>query len=494
MLKSKSSHFLTLAALALLLQNHQRIDDVGFLLSFFATYGLVCLAGTTIDKPGNYGHRGIIERVLLFLWQILFTTWCAFVCTLPIIHYFFFKVPLIGQITNFAAIPLVSFWIIPWASAAGIISFFSPCLAQYFLFAALKGVEILIWFCQKVVAIPYSFIYLPPPPIWELLLYYLLLGLLVNLKEQLKLTGGKITWLLLLVWLLGRLLFWVEISFFQPNDGKMNIHFLAVGHGDAVFIEFPDGKNMLIDGGGDYRGRLDTGKRHILPFLLTRQVTKIDFMMLSHPHPDHLLGLLTPASIFPVQWFIHSDQTVEWNKYDHLINLLKKQGTSFLRFNKSFNQFSIGRVNLKVLHPLRPPNQPGYYPQLSLNDNSLVIQIQYGQFKLLLTGDIEEEGQKIVAPLIKEPVTVLKVPHHGSETSLNRDFLYAAKPQFAVIQCGRHHNFNFPRPRVVETYNFLGSKILRTDQLGLISISTDGVSLSLRLRQGAETWYRLNPD
>jgi competence protein ComEC len=261
------------------------------------------------------------------------------------------------------------------------------------------------------------------------------------------------------------------------QDGVV-VTFLDVGQGDAALVEGPRGFVALIDGGGSIDGAFDPGARVIEPVLRRKIIGRIDVVVLSHPHPDHMNGLFRVLERFEVDSFWSAEDGAGNPEYDRLLALARGRGVEVGPARR------LERDGL-VIDPLGPyvADQIRAPPGLEANDASLVIGLQFGQRRLLFTGDIEAQGEAELlgrheAAALRSDV--LKVPHHGSRTSSSADLVAAVAPQWAVMSLGRRNRFGFPRPEVVQRFRQHGVDVLRTDWNGAImfEVTGDGVLLA----------------
>ena len=270
--------------------------------------------------------------------------------------------------------------------------------------------------------------------------------------------------------------------------GKLRVTFLDVGQGSSILVRFPDGKSMIVDGGGLTGSGFDVGEMVVAPYLWHEGISKIDWMLLTHAHPDHFKGLKFIAEEFKPDVFYWNGvepgedeaELLDWAAFKKVAVARKVvipeachpcEGGDLVDAIKS------------VRHPyvqfLSPPSQiPSHW---TLNDTSIATKITFGDFSFLLTGDIEAEAEDFVTKQLQvtparryfggshdSRLTVLQVPHHGSSTSTTQGLLDAVRPSFAVIQAGENNRYGFPRADVLERLNKIGTKIYRTDQDGAV--------------------------
>lgn len=269
-------------------------------------------------------------------------------------------------------------------------------------------------------------------------------------------------------WVLGFLaivaiLIWTTV--FSRPDQNLHIWFFDVGQGDAILIRTPRNQKILIDGGPDSKILTHLGK--ILPFY----DKKIDLVVSSHNHSDHLKGLIQVIDRYKVEeiWVsgaIHTTDTfLEW---------LKKIGEKKipLKIVWAPNSKNFFLLKLEVFHPLS--NFEGIRPE-DQHQANVALKITYDKIGVLLTGDLNEQLEsKILASGFDLRSQILKVPHQGSEDSLLKEFLERIKPEIAIILVGEKNKFGHPRVEIIEKLEKIGSKIYRTDKNGTIEVISDG--------------------
>jgi competence protein ComEC len=243
---------------------------------------------------------------------------------------------------------------------------------------------------------------------------------------------------------------------------RVDVTFLAVGHGDAIVIT-SGGHAALIDGGGVPNGH-DTGRRFVLPFLRQRRVDRLDLAALSHAHPDHALGLASVLEEVPTArlWL-----PADVGRGPLVAALLDASGDAEVHEVEAGDPaLEVGAAKVEILGP--PGDRTGLGSE---NDRSLVLLVRHGEVTFLLPGDVEAAGEATIDP---GSVTVMKAPHHGSDTSSTPELLGRVTPRHVVFCVGLRNRFHFPKPEVVERYSRLGARCYRTDVDGAITFHSDG--------------------
>jgi len=271
----------------------------------------------------------------------------------------------------------------------------------------------------------------------------------------------------------------------HSTPGELRVTFLAVGHGDAIVLQLPDGAVILVDGGGDAAGKIDVGERVVVPALEAMGIDRIDVMVLTHPDADHFLGLLAVADHLEVGELWTSGRESDLPEYRRLLSMLEAGGTAVHVLGSEPMSWSRAGVDLWLVHPHPPPGSSQAAAlaraMAGTNDNSLVLKLQYGDFGLLLTGDIEAAAEKRIVERWGTNLrsTVLKVPHHGSRTSSTETFLDAVAPSLAVVQASDQGRFAFPRPDVEARYRDRGIGLWVTGRHGALQLRSTGREVRL---------------
>jgi competence protein ComEC len=251
--------------------------------------------------------------------------------------------------------------------------------------------------------------------------------------------------------------------------------FLDVGQGDCLFIKTPDGRNYLVDGGG--QAEYNVGKKTLLPYLLKNGVRKLDGVFVTHLHTDHYKGIRELSAYLPAERLflydgtrIREDLTIADSAFE----------SENLRFLSQGDRVEMGEgVSLTVLYP--PKRSTEQYERMFTeetdeNKTSLLMRLDYDGVSVLMTGDMGEEGEDAVLRALSDRTalraTVLKVGHHGSKTSTGDAFLRAVDPAVAVIQVGRN-TFGHPTAEVLEKLRENGIMTYRNDLDGAVSFDIE---------------------
>jgi competence protein ComEC len=481
-------HTLALAAFLILLFSPPSLFNVSFQLSFLSVLSILYLVPYILQwlkekrasLPIKTSWR---QSVLKYTKLSLLATAVAILGTAPFVALHFNRISPIGFVTNLFFIPWVGFLIVPLGLAASLLSFFFYPLAVLLIHInALFTLSLL-----KAVAFFASFnfasFFISTPTAFEIILFYLLLFFAVHFQKSNRPDHGRKTirylFLGVCIALFFNLAFWNLKPHFQRN---LTITFIDVGHGDSIFLEFPKGKKILIDGGGLREDRFDIGKNVIAPFLWKKKIRKIDFLALTHPDPDHLKGLNFIASQFSIGQFWESGVRTDSKFYQQLEETLLRRRIERLFLNERSSPRVINGVKISFFNPPMKDPYHGGYPTFSfLNNYSLVMKIQFKNVGVLLTGDIEKEAEyRMLRKGYPLQADILKVPHHGSSSSSTTYFLQKVKPSYAIFSVGERNIGRLPHPEVVKRYEEIGTKIYRTDKHGAITVTTNGEKIEVK--------------
>jgi len=255
----------------------------------------------------------------------------------------------------------------------------------------------------------------------------------------------------------------------KERDFALRIDFLSVGQGESTLITFSDGKRMLIDGGGSLFDKgWDIGRKLLLPVLRRSGVRRIDYLVLSHAHPDHIQGLIAVASELPVGEFWESGLNTG-EDYRRLKEVLKRRGIPIKICDSGSQQMEISGIRVKCLYPFTDKSL--YRLNDDLNETSLVLRLDSERISALFTGDIGVETEyRLIQKHADLRSCLLKVPHHGSRFSSYYRFLDAVSPEIAFIGAGYNNSFRLPAVETMEKLSVRGIKTFRTDLDGTITV------------------------
>jgi beta-lactamase superfamily II metal-dependent hydrolase len=253
--------------------------------------------------------------------------------------------------------------------------------------------------------------------------------------------------------------------------GNVTVHFINVGQGDSIFIDTSQ-NDVLIDGGPEPAGR------DVAQYLFHLNITRIDIVIATHPHEDHIGGLIVVMQEFDlrgyaIQTVYDSGFKADTQTYKEYITLAQKRTLITAERGQGIQLDSTSLIT--VLNPTQPP------PFEDTNDNSVVVRLQVNTISFLFTGDAEKDAEQgILKAQLDVKSNILKIGHHGSSTSTSLDFLRAVKPEVAVISVGKDNRYGHPDQNTLARLTAEGVEVCRTDLDGTITVSTDGTKYSVR--------------
>jgi beta-lactamase superfamily II metal-dependent hydrolase len=255
------------------------------------------------------------------------------------------------------------------------------------------------------------------------------------------------------------------------TQGRLQVYALDVGQGDSFLIISPEGKSVLIDAGPPQAGD------EVVAALRRRNIQSLDLAVATHPHSDHIGGMIPVIENFEVKNFLDSGQRYTSKTYERMLSAIADKRIKFIEAKKGMKFDLDSGVKLEVLNPqggdqgIKKVRQGGSVE----NANSVVMRLSYGNFAMLFTGDAETETEEVMMKS-GEPLRaqVLKVGHHGSRYATSAKFLEAVAPEVAIISVGADNNYGHPAQSTLNRLQKAGVKIYRTDLNGEITVVTDG--------------------
>lgn len=260
------------------------------------------------------------------------------------------------------------------------------------------------------------------------------------------------------------------LSYNPPKE--LEVDFLDVGQGDAILIKSPFGQNILIDGGPDSSVIEELGKN--LPFWDKR----IDLMVLTHPHDDHVTGLIEVIKRYSVKKILYTGVVHDAPNYLAWLEEIRERKIPLIIIDRPQKIVLGDDCYLEIISPRK--SLLGRETD-NLNNSSIVAKLVYRQTKFLLAGDVEIEVEKeLLAGGVDLTAQVLKTGHHGSDTSSSEGFLETVSPKIAIIEVGKDNDFGHPSLRILKRLERVGTKILRTDLDGTVKLVSDGEEINKR--------------
>lgn len=457
--KTTPLHKMSLTALGMLFYNPLYLFDMGFLLSFCATFSLI------------YGVPWV-ESWMPPTWPMLIRrslgiTVAPFLFTTPLLWSFFNQVSVVSLLSNLLVVNAIEFLVVLgfFSTVVGLVVWPVSLVLDQVAWAVMMLLE---WMAHFLSWVPYGFFFVKRPSIGVFLALYgvIVWGLLASGFSKKWRVGGYGV-------LGGVIVLGLLVPMLKPRPLK--VVFLDVGQGDSTFIQTPKGKTILIDAGDrkrDFRtGRVvfDAAERVVLPALRSWGINKLDLIITTHFDRDHVGGVPMLLSELPVGSVMDNGRSsAAFPPY--LQGISRHRIPHYQAISGESLVLEEGIV-LKVLHP---DPRTGFFEDK--NNNSVVVKLSYGEIDFLLLGDLESEGEdRLVARYANElEAEILKVGHHGSKSSSTEPLLSKVRPQVGIISCGRKNKFGHPHKQVVERLSGLGISIYRTDRHGAVTVITDG--------------------
>lgn len=421
------------------------VFDIGFQLSYLLSFSLIFSAD-------------LIERYSPLM-MMLITTFISQLITIPLLLFQFNGYQFIGFLTNLFFIPLFTFIIFPICTLALLFEMVMYHIPQQILYF----VDLAFGLNQSLAAVFNNSFEITAAN------HPLFLCVVGSIATTFIIYKGYSSLARMVV--MGVLFSIVVCCMSYWPLKRDSVSFIDVGQGDAVLIE-SNGRSMLIDTGGKMkfndeewrRRRKETklSEQTILPLLKEHGIKRLDYMILTHPDNDHFGEAATILQSIPVTHLIINPHSPGAEKYN---DLLKQSSTVSVKDSMEFTQFRMGNAQLNIL------NQQNNYQDE--NDSSIVIRLQLNHRSYLLMGDLPAEGEERLAAEICGPVDVLKVGHHGSDTSTSSALLNCTQPKYAVISAGRHNKFGHPHQTVIKRLETYGVHILNIQQQGMITFGAE---------------------
>lgn len=455
----------SLAAMILLFDNPYLVYNVGFLLSFGAVFGISIIHPILMSYLNQ--KNPILSAVLISLSVNLMT--------LPILAYYFFETSTYSLILNLLIIPPMSMLMVS-GILGGIIGTWSPFLGKL---AIGSGHYVLAFYeeiCRIFSKFPKSRILIGRPQLWQILVYYLILFFLLyymKKKEELLSFFEKMSRICLVFFIYAAL---IGVLSIRIKSG-LRVTFLDLSQGEGIFIESDAGTRYFIDGGSTDVKKIGTYR--IIPFLKANGIGSIDYAMVTHADTDHISGLkemLEEESGIQIQTLILPKIEEKDVNYLDLEDLARERGVS-IAYMEAGDAILEDGLEITCIHP------SSNYIGESINGYSTVLSVSYGEFDMLLTGDLEMDGEEMVLEEVKglgiDSYEVLKVPHHGSKNSTSEEFLSLINPRVSIISSGIDNSYGHPHKELLERLRDVGTEIFLTSECGGITIRTDGEKMEI---------------
>ena len=452
--------------------------EAGFVLSFGATLGILLGVPRLVGPPRRQGSRltRAVRLTLVSIAALFAATICAEAALLPVGAVLFARVTFAGLLLNFIAIPLMT--VVQAASLVTLATAAVPRAADAAGYVSHIATVGLVESARLVDVLPWLSVDVLPPALWLVACYYAACLLLLCARRPRKAI------LLALGLSIGLILLSPTFAHrgapLPSAHGLLRVVFLDVGQGDATLVQLPSGRSLLVDAGGLPGSTFDPGERVVAPALRALGIRRLDHLVITHADPDHVGGAASVMRRFspPSVW---EGVPVPPNATLRELATLASAQSAVWRTVQAGDVDRVDGLDLRIWHP--PP--PDWERQRVRNDDSIVVELRHGDVSILLTGDIEREAERSLAPQLSlAPIVVLKAPHHGSATSSGEAFIDAVRPAGVVFSSGRRNPFGHPHPAVVARYRAKGVEMFRTDEDGAVVVDTDGRGVVVRTFSG----------
>ncbi|MFQ5945641.1 MAG: DNA internalization-related competence protein ComEC/Rec2 [Anaerolineae bacterium] len=469
---------LALAAAAMTLLNPRVLWDLGFQLSFLATLGLILhvapLSLWLEARMARWVQGEALALVSRAAGGALVVTAVAQVWVLPVIIHNFGILSVVSLAANALIVP-VQGWVMILGGAATFVGMVVLPLGEIAGWTAWLPVTWTVTVVQNLAEWEWAAVETGGWGVGLAAVYYLALGMTVIGREITSYVPPPgPSWVDRPVWVgaaglaVAGMLGWVAWT--QAPDGNLHVYFLDVGQGDAILVRTPSGRTILVDGGRS-PAVLTSALGERLPFWQR----SLDLVVLTHPQEDHLSGLLGVMDRYQVETILHPGQGCPSRICEGFWDRVSARGID-TRSVRAGTVLRLGSVRAEVLHP---PERLLVGTESDVNNNSLVLLLEMGGARFLLTGDVEFMGEQVlVASAGTLESWVLKVPHHGADTSTTHELVEAVAPRIAVISVGADNEFGHPAAETLRRLEDV--RVLRTDERGTIELVTDGERLWIR--------------
>lgn len=463
-------NLLGFAGLIMLLYDSKQLFDPSFILSFGAVLSIIFLYKRFEDyivirmKANNF-----LKKLWFWIVVTFFVTLAAQIGTLPLTALYFNKLSIVALFVNIFAV-----WSSNISLALGFLQILTGTFSD-FLSSIIGEVNYIflmcqLWLIKYSAMLPFSYVNIYKFSFVNLLLYVAFIINLFTLKKYNLVFRSTLGVLIIIAF------YFTNLDF----NKSLKIAFLDVGQGDCAVIKTPEGKTILIDAGGQ-NFNYNAGENTIAPYLKRNDIAKIDLLVYTHLHMDHIGGLKYILENFQVDHILESGQKYNSpyvNSIDSIIRA-KKITRSILRFGDVIKS---DEFRLYCLFPSEEFARKSYdYSNSNLNNGSVVLKFKYKDMEVLFTGDAEKESEKFLINNYGNFLScdILKTGHHGSITSTTIPFVLKTNPKLALISCGLYNIYNHPSDIVLNRLKRLGTYVFRTDLDGALIVESDGSKIEV---------------
>ena len=477
---------LSAAAVVTIIWKPLYLYDGGFWMSYGAVFAIVL----------------ILPMFETFLFQGFWASVSINLVTLPVLLFCFYEIPLYSVFLNMLVVPLMTVVLMSGLAGSALCMLFggaegialavgSAGLGKWFLWIC-KGI---FWVyeecCELLLELPYARIVAGRSEVWQMVVYYVCLLLVIvlcrwNRKETGRNCGERVFGLAAVTLML---LAAVLLMIPAIPKGTVQITMLDVGQGDGIFIRGPEGTTYLIDGGSSDVKKV--GQYRIESFLKSQGVGKLDYVFISHGDGDHSSGISEMIERMDIGVSIETIVLPSCDVWDdnltELARIAMDNGCRVVVMEAG-QELVEGEMILRCLAPVDSGEDvTGYKNSAHYEDGnagSMILSLNYGEFDMLFTGDVEAEGEEILTGILSDEYEdikweILKVAHHGSKNSSSDDFLAVSKPAYALISAGRENSYGHPHAETLERLACVGSQVMCTQESGAITVTTDGEKMKV---------------
>lgn len=442
---------ISIASFIILIISPYYLVDTGFLLSFTATISIVYVYKKLRKEVSK-------NKIIQSISDSLILTISANILIAPIVICLFKKISL--------SMFIMGIIISPFIFVIEVIGIFSIIIPNFILKFLKIPIEIFISIFDFLSSINFLTIYLKVPNIIQIILYYtIIIKFLFKPKRKIV---NKILTSFIVILIISQLI----QSSYSILFRKFEINLIDVGQGDSTLIVTPKNKKILIDGGGNEN--YDIGENVLIPYLLNKKINQIDYLMISHFDTDHVGGTFKVLEKLKVKQVIISQQKEDSSNFQKFLEIAKKRNIKIIVVKAG----DIIQIEKNIYVEVLWPTEKLEISTNPLNNNSIVAKLIYENTSILFTGDIEAKAEKELVKKYDKNLKsdILKVAHHGSQTSSTQDFIDKVNPKIALIGVGYKNKFDHPNKEILERLQKINCKIYRIDTMGEIDCSIDSKS------------------
>ena len=468
---------LGIAALGTTLADPKALYDLSFQLSYVSVLAIALVfRWSTSDNEEDDMPQAAMVKLKHWGKQYALMTLAATVGTVPLVAYYFNQVAWLGLFANAVVVPLVGLLVVPLGLGASMIVLIGGLDSLPFGWLHQEIMDGLTSVVGMLATIPGAEWHVASPSILSMAGFYLcLMVALLSRKRTFRVISVSALLFCLLWWV------WSPRQVF--DDDTLRVTFLDVGQGDATVFELPGGETILVDGGAAYE-RWDIGRMVVGPYLWDRGIRRLTHVIATHPQLDHVGGLSWIIDNFEIDHYWSNGIPRTNPFYQRLRNTIEQQGLveRIARAGEELIQEGPCR-----LISLNPPLTEGdatlhEFRGSKLNNLSVVLSLTCGKHSILLTADAEVEALAGLSdhPLVRS-ATVVKIPHHGAKSSLNRQWIQRLNAETAVVSAGQGNRYGHPAQEVLKAYEHM--TIYRTDSHGAIVLSAKPDTAEIHIRR-----------